>query len=83
MNGDGRVVRMTQFLLFWMLLLAYLTTMNQADEEYTVQDFDEMLAVSQTDRRYMGYRVHSFDLLSSQSEAGSIELLVCPILHRD
>ena len=67
----------------WIQLSAYLMNMNQVDKEYTGQELDEMLAVSQTDRRYMGYRVQSFDLLSSQSEAGSIELLVHLSLYCD
>ena len=46
------------------------------DYDYVPQDFNEMLQQLQTDRACIPYNVPSDQLLLSQSEAGTIELMV-------
>ena len=46
------------------------------DYDYVPQDFNEMLQQMQTDRSCIPYNVPSDQLLLSQSEAGTVELMV-------
>lgn len=57
------------------------------DYDYVPQDFNEMLYQMQTDRACIPYSIPSDQLLLSQSEAGTIELMVrgyrvlCRVMH--